>query len=180
PAAGPGEGQPIRPDADTVVTTADGWLTVIVPQGAAPAGSTLHVRRLAAGEQPLLGAGLTLVDDLIYEVLILDAEGEQVRRFDAPLTLVFRRPAGDTPPGTAPEHLLAFYWDEGLEAWIALPSRRSADARTVTAQVDHLTIFALLAAPDLTQPVDVRGHWAEADVYKLLSTGAVTGFTDGT
>src|SRR5690606_9789146 len=55
PAAGPGEGQPIRPDADTVVTTADGWLTVIVPQGAAPAGSTLHVRRLAVGEQPLFG-----------------------------------------------------------------------------------------------------------------------------
>lgn len=168
------------PAADTTVTTADGWLTVIVPPGAAPAGSTLHVRALTAGERPALGAGLILVDGLIYEVLIVDAEGRQVRRFSQPLTLIFRRPAGDMPPGSAPQDLLVFHWDEGLEAWIALPSQRSANGRTVTAQVDHLTIFALLAAPGLTLPTDLTGHWAEADVYKLMSIGAVTGFTDGT
>lgn len=74
---------------------------------------------------------------------------------------------------------MVFYWDEGLGAWIALPSQRSADGSTLTALVDHLTIFALLAAPDLALPVDLRGHWAEADVYKLVSIGAVTGFPDG-
>lgn len=175
PAAG---ATPISPGSAATVGTDDGLFEVTVPAGATRTAAILSVTPVAPGEQPAPGAGLIKIFDRMYQVLVEDAAGNPIRRFDRPLILTHRYNAADLPAGADPDDLLIFYWDQAFANWIALPSRVE-DGR-VTAFTDHLTIFALMAAPGLGVPRDLAGHWAEAPVLKLVSLGAVTGFEDGT
>jgi len=59
-----------------------------------------------------------------------------------------------------------------------VPSERDPGTGTITATVDHLTVFAVMAAPGLKVPTDLHGHWAQADVLKLVSLGIAAGFEE--
>lgn len=172
--------QTVAPGSTTNVVTADGLLTITIPPDAVDTTATVQVAAVSPGQTPTVGAGLFKIGDQVFEITVTDAAGQPVRQFGQALTLTFTFAAADLPAGITPEDLQVFYWDEQLQAWIAVPSERDPASRTITATVDHLTIFAVLAAPDLNVPVDIAGHWSEADVLKLLSIGTVTGFTDQT
>lgn len=83
---------------------------------------------------------------------------------------------------TDPSQLRIWYWDTEVDppCWVCLPSVVDPVARTVTARVKHLTTFALMVDPDFPPLTDVKAHWAEADVLRLASIGAVSGYEDGT
>ena len=169
---------PITPGSPTTLTTEDGRFEVTVPVGALAETASLMVAPVAPGDQPAPGAGMLKVGDRMYQVLVEDADGNPVRRFNQPLILTFHYNTADLPPGVDQSALQVFYWDEALRAWIAIPTRVAGG--TATATIDHLTIFALMAHPDLQVPNDMVDHWAESYVLKLISLGAVTGFEDGT
>lgn len=48
----------------------------------------------------------------------------------------------------------------------------------VAAEVDHLTLFALLAVPE-PDFADLRGHWGRAGARALAARGVVAGYPDG-
>jgi hypothetical protein len=49
----------------------------------------------------------------------------------------------------------------------------------VTVQVDHFTKFAVIGKIKLSL-TDIAGHWAESNIKKLVSLGAISGYPDGT
>lgn len=116
----------------------------------------------------------------VYEVLIKQTNGDYILEFGVPLALTFDYDRGELPTGTTEDDLQAFYWDEGLGAWILVASERDPVTGTITANVNHLTLFAILAAPGLKVPSDLKNHWAQTEVLRLVSLGIVEGFEDGT
>jgi hypothetical protein len=69
------------------------------------------------------------------------------------------------------------YYDEQLRRWVNLDGEVSG--HTVTVQVDHFTKFALIGKIKLSL-TDIAGHWAESNIKKLVSLGAISGYPDGT
>lgn len=85
-----------------------------------------------------------------------------------------------------------FWLNEKTDKWIELDNIRvNKSSETVKGEVDHFTKFAVLAIekdveeedteekPEVSLR-DIRGHWAEAHISKLIETGAISGYPDGT
>ena len=73
----------------------------------------------------------------------------------------------------------AIYWyDEELEQWVNLGGELSGN--TITVQVDHFTMFAVMVAVQEPALTDIAGHWAFDSINKLLATGCIGGYPDGT
>jgi hypothetical protein len=89
------------------------------------------------------------------------------------------------------------YYDEASGQWINIGGSVSGD--TISVEVDHFTKFAvLICKTTMLEPVqllqttlplqpiqppqnfaDVTGHWAEANINRLLALGALSGYPDG-
>lgn len=175
-----GATETIDPAQDTQISTGDGRLTIAVPAGATPSGATITVAPLAEEDQPTPGTGMVKLGEQVFEILMEDEAGNPIRTFDAPLVLTFSYDRESLPANTREEDLQVFYWDEVLGAWILVPSERDPATGTITATVDHLTVFAVMAAAGLKIPSDLKDHWSQSDVLKLVSLGVVHGFEDGT
>lgn len=67
-----------------------------------------------------------------------------VTSFDEDLTITFYYSSSELG-STDTNDLSIYYWDDAADKWVAVPSTVSASARKVTAKVNHLTVFALLA-----------------------------------
>jgi len=71
--------------------------------------------------------------------------------FDPPIKLILHY----EPPGLSDDiddkDLVIAYWDQGSQEWVVLPSVINTVAETVTAQLSHSSMFAMLAtAPPVT------------------------------
>ncbi|MBT9259751.1 MAG: S-layer homology domain-containing protein [Clostridiales bacterium] len=162
----------VKPGEETAVTFNDGALEITLPKGGVAEDATLTVQEVPRASWPSLGSRI-LLGNTLYDITLKDKDGKPIRELLSPLTLSFRLPA-DRPQ----EPLHVFYYDEFLKAWIALPSKVEGDR--IYAKVSHFTVFAPLAAPGFPQLKDIEGYWAEEDIYKLISLGAITGYDDGT
>ncbi|MBX5476836.1 MAG: S8 family serine peptidase [Clostridia bacterium] len=172
----------IRADQRTTVTSADSGLTVVVPAGAAPDGSTITVSQLSPKDQPAPGAGMVMIDGQTYEIDVKDASGGAIHAFDRPLHLSFAVDGSSLPEGAELSDLQILYWDTDLKVWVPVPTTVDPVAGTVSADVTHLTVFTVAVASGASArvPHDVVGHWAESDVLKLVALGVVSGYGDGT
>lgn len=75
---------------------------------------------------------------------------------------------------------VAFYYDEKQSKWVRLEGTVDLDKGTVMVTVDHLTMFAVFAAPKVLAFKDMQGHWAAEAVGRLAGMGVVSGYPDGT
>lgn len=174
PAAGSGT---VDPETGGTVASEDGSLEIAVPAGAVDTEVTFSVEPVAANDTPPTAAGMFMIGNQVYQIEATDANGAPVRQFGSNITLTFQYdPAGLGDFDAA--DVQVYYWDEDLEAWIAIPTRVNADG-TVTAFVDHLTVFALMASKDAPRFSDIVGHWGEADILKLASLGIISGVGGG-
>lgn len=166
----------------TTVTSADGNLNVVVPANTVPEGTTVTVAPLAENQQPKPGAGMVMIAGQVYEIDAEDPNGTALHTFQQPLHLSFTVDPTTLPAGTSTADLQIFYWDDTLKVWVPVPSTVDPATGTVTADVNHLTIFSVAAATTATAkvPSDVAGHWASNDILKLVALGAVSGYADGT
>jgi len=169
----------LTPGTAATFASTDGRVELVVPAGAAATGAQVSLNRVSRLDEPPLPWDWHRVGDM-YRLTVTDQAGNPVRQFPTSLTLALAYDRGMLPLGTREEDLRVFYWDETYKAWIALPTRLDRENRRVLASVDHLTVFALLSAPDLKLPTDIAGHWAESHVLRLFSLRAVTGFEDQT
>ena len=97
---------------------------------------------------------------------------------------------------------ISLYWlNEKTDKWIELDNVKvNKSAETVTGEIDHFTKFAVLATQKATEdikvedtqkpeeveklkvvtsPIDIKGHWAEKHINRLINTGAISGYPDG-
>src|SRR5690606_8635404 len=167
---------PIAPDTGASVTFDEGRLVVELPAGALAEEGTLLLALIPASELPALPEGAITLASLSRVRMMVGAT--PVRSFSAPIRLTFRI---DPPLLTdiPSDEIYGSYWDEGLQTWLALPTRIDPSGEIVVI-VDHLTPLTVLHRPDLPVLTDIEDHWAEADTLRLVSLGAIEGYPDGT
>jgi len=171
-------------------TVSRGELTVIslggeavleLPPGSIEEGDEVVAEIEKIALPPALPAGCKFGSG-VYEFMI---DGEYRYKFARSVTikLLFDPDlvgAADTPA--------IHYYDDDSGQWINIGG--SVSDNTISVQVDHFTKFAVLICETAMlvpiQPLqpsinftDVAGHWAEEDINRLLSLGAVNGYTDG-
>lgn len=72
-----------------------------------------------------------------------DASGTVVKTFSKDLTLTFKYTADDIK-GLSEGTLAIHYWDEATSKWVKVGGTVDKVAKTVTAKVNHFTLFAIL------------------------------------
>lgn len=73
--------------------------------------------------------------------------------FQQPVTIVFSYEDSEVPPEVNEEDLVVYFYDSSTSSWVPLAGVVDTVTNTITCQVDHFTIFAVMA-PD-TQPPQV-------------------------
>ncbi|MBX6351669.1 MAG: S-layer homology domain-containing protein, partial [Clostridia bacterium] len=186
PSSGAGSLHGFVPPGGGTLTSTDGALRVGFPDAPAGGYSATVVTSAGGAPGPAPGTGRILVGGLVYEIEVVGSDGELVHDFGppfGPLSLTFEFATSSLPPGSAPEDLSFWFWDETLAVWVPVPTTVTVDAESglvrLTAEVDHLTTFAVFTG-GAPIPPDVLGHWAQDDVLRLVALGVVSGYTDGT
>lgn len=136
----------------------DEVLSVIVPEGTTALdneGEPLAFVEFNEADTPLLPEQ-TEVIGLAYE---LEPRGAT---FDPSVTILWKYDPADIPSGVAEENLVIAY-NDGVE-WIELASDVDAEDDTVTTEVDHFTIFALIAHIALPPPMTTAFTTSSLDI----------------
>lgn len=175
------------PGESTTVETEDNKFKITMPEGAAEVSATVAVTEVAEDDQIDPGPGTVLIGNKQYQIEVKDEEDNNIRQFAEFLILEFRYEDDDIPVDTEEEELRVFYWDDnainpatGEEgAWIAVPTTVDKDNNKVTARTNHLTVYALMSAPDFPEMEDISGHWAEMDILKIVSLQIANGDPSG-
>ena len=158
-----------------VSTTADDGSTVTttIPAGALPAGSSVEVSvvsevdSLVEQAPPPEGVDVTLA----FSVSATDSGGDKLTDdFASPVTLTFTVDAGSVPDGAALDELSIAFWN-GSE-WVVVAGSavlNSDGSVTLSATVDHFTLFAVLH-----RPAGFSGDAPAAGSIGLLVTSGVS------
>jgi hypothetical protein len=65
--------------------------------------------------------------------------------FDPPITVRLYYDPDKVPEGIAEKDLVIAYYNVSTQQWVVLPSTVDTDTHTITAETDHLTLFAVYA-----------------------------------
>lgn len=146
-----------------------GAVTVKIPASALQGTAKTEVKVTKATAPAAIPAGFKLVGS-VYEFSV---GGQSSYKFSKNVTLTFQFDPAALSPGETPA---VYYYDQAQGQWVSLGG--TVSGTTITVQVDHFTMFAVLAAsePDMT---DIAGHWAQDKISKLVSLGAINGYPDG-
>lgn len=101
--------------------------------------------------------------------------------------ILFTYSQSDYPTGLDKKYLKVCYWDSDLKdpstgkngIWIAVPTvidNNTNSGRALVENQENLSLMILPSFPDLE---DSSGHWAEKDIYKLISLGIASGDPSG-
>jgi len=151
-----GETTEIDIDSDGVIqeaveaTSEDGKLTIIIEEGTVAldeVGEPLETLEVEADESPPAPPANTQVIGLAYDF------GPDGATFDPPLTLTFEYEESEIPDDANEDDLVIAYWDEEAEEWVELDCTVDPVTNTITAEVSHFTVFAIIARPTLTATV---------------------------
>ncbi|MGB9825733.1 MAG: DUF7619 domain-containing protein, partial [Desulfofundulus sp.] len=161
--------------AAVTVAELPGRARVEVPTGAVKgANARLVLEELDASRAA--GAGMAVVGPVV-DIRLLDGE------FTGKITVTLHFDRSKLPENYEPA---IFYYNEKEKAWSKVGGTYDLTNGTVTAELDHLTMFTVFAVPgEASKPPvisfkDMQGHWAEAVVSRLAAMGVVSGYPDGT
>ena len=127
----------------TLTNPDGGKVELFVPAGAAPKNTHFTIERvdISSTIQPDSESGIFLIAGLLCEIKA-QRDGEFITTFDKPLTLTFTYT--DEQIKELDEDSLKIYWRND-EKWAALEnSELNIDNNTVTASIDHFTLFSLM------------------------------------
>jgi hypothetical protein len=79
------------------------------------------------------------------EITAMTRDGERVTQFNQPITLVIRYSDADAA-GIDEAALQLRYWSDTQQAWVQVPAIVDTANNTISASLDHLTLFAILYA----------------------------------
>ncbi len=171
----------------TTGSTLEKYNTVFdIPRGAVTKDTRGDIGRLDNGR--IDAPADSVIQGYIYE-FTKKASGD----FLKPVTVVlpFDEPAADPDKYT----LSIFRFDEDLDQWVELDNV-DVNESDVSGETKKTGCFAVIATEkpsvppveprvDQVEPepvvlADITGHWAETAIRSLVSTGAVSGYPDGT
>jgi hypothetical protein len=132
----------ITPDEGGEINAQVGNQSVIVsfPGGAVEALVTITVDWTEAPDALSAGGRLGQA----FAVSAQTQDGALVTHFDRPFVLVVRYAQDDVLPGMQEHWLRLFYWDDTRKEWTLVSSQTDVTANTITATLDHLTVFGVL------------------------------------
>ncbi len=140
--ATPGEG------GITTLTNPDGSkIELTIPPEAVSENTNFSINLvdISSVSQPDPASGYFLINGLVYEIKA-ERNGEFITTFDKPLTLTFTY-TDEQIEGLDEASLKIYYWDKDQNQWVALEnSEVNRDDNTVSASIDHFTLFALMGS----------------------------------
>lgn len=140
------------PGTASVLSSSDGSVSLRFPAAAFPRPLTLQAHALAEVAAARRAAGLPLPPALAnghrtLPPVVLEAaddDGNVVHAFNTSLAITLAYdPAYLDAIGLPLGSLTIFWFDEGADRWLPLPSTVDADAQTVTTFVPHLSIYTI-------------------------------------
>lgn len=179
---GTSDSQTISPSGGTVNKAG---AVVSFPAAAVKSNIKVTVKKLHSGI-PAVSPEFKLVSD-VYEIT---SDKNNGFKKSVTITLPFDRNKVDND-----KYDVGIYcWNN--KQWVILDEVKvDTAAGKVSGTVNHFSKFAVLAKEKVTpveeeqEPIqeptkpalkDITGHWAEANISKLVATGAVSGYPDGT
>ena len=117
---------------------------------------------------------------------IFEITKDEAGKFLKPITITL---PFDKSKFDAEKYELAIFWlNEETKEWVKLDNVVfNLQSGTVSGDVDHFTKFAVIAVekavpvvPVKVELTDIKGHWAAANILKLVETGAISGYPDKT
>jgi len=150
-----------------------------VPANALTGTSAVEVKIQKVTTPPAVPSGFQLAGG-VYEFSV---DGKNSYNFAKNVTIKLSFDPSVLSEGETPA---IYYYDEAKSQWVNLGGTVSGN--TVTVQVNHFTKFAVLVVKKEEQKEeektetlkDITGHWAQADINKLVALGCISGYPDGT
>jgi uncharacterized protein YjdB len=142
-----------------------------IPAGALTGRKAVEVKIERVKEPPAVPTGFKLLSD-VFEFSI---DGKQYYDFAKKVKIKLNFDPKDLKIAETPA---IYYYDEIQSRWQKIDGTISDS--TITAEIDHLTKFAIIASikPVELQPIDIIGHWAHDNIKKLMALGAISGYPD--
>ncbi|KJS11226.1 MAG: hypothetical protein VR67_14875 [Peptococcaceae bacterium BRH_c8a] len=158
-------------------TTKLGDVSLKIPPNALQGSDRAQVTIQKLVSAPSAPAGLMIMG-AVYQFTV---NGQEHYSFNVPVTIAFTFDPSKLAPGQNPA---VYYYDENKGQWLRLGG--TVSGHTITVTVDHFTKFAVMAEKNsVPEPkpgvnlTDIAGHWAGANIKKLVELGAVSGYPDG-
>jgi hypothetical protein len=132
--------------------------SVDVAQGTFDSTTTVSVSETTSQQlatAPLVESTGEFIGNNIFNIEATSS-GQSITQFDTPVTLEFTYTQSQLAQADI-ENLRIAYFNEELNEWIPLSSTVNPTTGTVTALVDHFTLFALISFTDLSKEETVEG-----------------------
>ncbi len=140
------------PTQVTVVSVPSGP-TVVAPANSISTSGSVNISVTPDTRAP--SQGETKVVGTAYDIEARDQSGQNVSKFNSAITLTI--PYDDSELvslGIMEDNLALSFWDETSGTWKILENYAvNKEDNLVTATIDHLTRFAIVAAADITPPL---------------------------
>jgi hypothetical protein len=192
PTPGPGSSGGTTTFTGTTVTAADGGTVrdsslgakVEIPANAMSDDFKVKIAKASA-------SGLALPENTIIVGEVVEITKDKSASFSKAVTisLSFDKSKIDLNKYT----LSLFWYNTSTKEWVELDNVKvDNETGVVSGQVKHFTKFAILgkSKPAPVKPVtpttpkvtltDISGHWAQANIQKLVEAGAISGYPDKT
>jgi|GEM_PF-2050731 hypothetical protein len=191
---GGGGGGGATPFNGTSVTAADGGTvsnsslgaSVVIPAKAMASNFKVRVEKAST-------TGLVVPDNSKIVGDVVEILKDESANFSKAVTVKL---SFDKSKVDLDENTLSLYWyNTSTKKWVELDNVKvDAEAGKVSGEVKNFAKFAILATtkeapvkPDQPKPetpkvtlTDISGHWAQADIQKLVAAGAISGYPNKT
>lgn len=155
-------------------------VTITIPQDASDKELKLTIEKVMDTQNLLTNK--EVLASPVYEILKNFSEN-----FSKAVTLTF---AFDPTSLKKDQKAAVFYYDEVKQAWVEVAGGK-VNGNYITVDVNHFTKYAVMAVDHVDIPTkdpstgtvtfsDIAGHWAEASIKQAVSSGMVSGYSDGT
>lgn len=169
-------GAPVTVNGTTGASVKAEGVTIAIPAGALEGNVKVTITQITnlAGLTPEKGSALVSQ--------VLELTKSVTGNFSKPITLTIDFDSSKVD--TSKVDVKICFFDETKKVWTPLDNITVADGK-VSGDVNHFTKFAVLTFPKEAAAVkpaglnDISGHWAEANIKKLVEAGAVAGYSDG-
>ncbi len=128
------------------VGLSDNLVAVDVPASAVSKNTDVTITATAVFTAPT--GNTKLAGSQVYDFKA-NAAGTAVKTFSKDLTLTFKYTADDIK-GLSEGSLAVYYWDTATSKWVKVGGTVDKVAKTVTAKVNHFTLFAILGEDSAT------------------------------
>ncbi len=189
--SGGGGGGGGTPFTGTAIKSSDGGkvsgegATIEIPKNASTTDFKVKIEKVSDTSKLPLDSGAKLLGTVV------DITTDKSVNFTKPvtITLVFDKSKIDTS-----KYDIAVYWfNSSSKKWAKLDNVKvDLDTGKVSGETTHFTKFAVIATPKagVKPPVtpetptvtltDIAGHWAQADIQKLVAAGVISGYPNKT